>query len=112
MLAIFGFKYFVLKNWQITYLVSKRFVIALFTLTSLLLQVLYEAGEGRWGTDESEFNRILCLQSHAQLAVTFQEYTKLSKKNIEQVIQSEFSGNVEQGMLAIGERMEMREIGL
>lgn len=64
-------------------------------------KVLYDAGEGRWGTDESEFNRILCTQSHQQLALTFTEYTKLSKRTMEQVIRSEFSGNVETGLLAI-----------
>jgi len=64
-------------------------------------KVLYEAGEGRWGTDESEFNRILCIQSHQQLALTFAEYQKLSKRTMEQVIRSEFSGNVQSGLLAI-----------
>jgi annexin A7/11 len=64
-------------------------------------KILYESGEARFGTDESEFNRILCLQSHGQLAVTFAEYTKMSKKSMEQVIRSEFSGSVEQGMLTI-----------
>jgi hypothetical protein len=62
---------------------------------------LYEAGEGRWGTDESTFNRILCTQSHAQLALTCDEYQKLSKKQMEQVVKAEFSGDIQDGMLAV-----------
>ena len=65
-------------------------------------QELHDAGESRWGTDESTFNRILCTQSHEQLALTFAEYNKLSSKSMEKVIKSEFSGDIEIGMLAIG----------
>ena len=67
-----------------------------------LFQELYTAGEGRLGTDESEFNRILCTQSHAQLVLTIEEYQKLSRRTMEQVVKSEFSGDIEDGMLAIG----------
>ncbi len=72
------------------------------TLVTLLLQALYQAGEKRWGTDESQFNAILASQSYEQLRVVFSEYAKMSKRNIEQVIKSEFSGDIETGMLTIG----------
>ena len=65
-------------------------------------QELYKAGEKKWGTDESTFNRILCTQSHEQLALTFAEYEKISSKNMKAVIKSEFSGDIQDGMLAVG----------
>lgn len=68
-----------------------------------LFQRMYQSGEARWGTDESMFNRILCLQSYPQLRACFQEYHKVSKRTIEQAIKSEMSGNLELGMLAIGQ---------
>ena len=65
-------------------------------------QRLYQAGEKKWGTDESMFNRILCVQSYPQLRACFAEYAKISRRSIEQAIKSEMSGNLELGMLAIG----------
>ncbi|GFN94414.1 Annexin, partial [Plakobranchus ocellatus] len=62
---------------------------------------LYKAGEKRLGTDEAVFNRILCLRSNAQLRETFDQYKALSGKDIEKSIQSEMSGNLEIGCLAI-----------
>lgn len=64
-------------------------------------KALFEAGEGKWGTDESRFNAILVSRSYPQLRATFEEYSKISKKDIEVVIQSEFSGNVLRGMKSI-----------
>ncbi|KAK2491814.1 hypothetical protein MC885_010156, partial [Smutsia gigantea] len=35
---------------------------------------LYDAGEGRWGTDELAFNDVLAKRNHKQLCATFQAY--------------------------------------
>ncbi|XP_034628026.1 annexin A3 [Trachemys scripta elegans] len=64
-------------------------------------QVLYNAGEKKWGTDEDKFTEILCLRSIPQLKRTFDEYRNLSKKTIEESIQSEMSGHFEDLLLAI-----------
>lgn len=64
-------------------------------------QLLVSAGAGRWGTDESEFNRILCTRNFAQLKLIAAEYEKLTGNTLEKDIKKEFSGDVEDGMLAI-----------
>lgn len=64
-------------------------------------QELYDAGEGTFGTDESAFVRILCSRSFPQLHATFDAYTKISGKDIEKAIKSEFSGDLEKCCLAI-----------
>ena len=40
---------------------------------------LYQAGEKKWGTDESAFNRVLAVRNYAQLRATFKEYTKVGQ---------------------------------
>jgi hypothetical protein len=67
-------------------------------------KALYEAGEARWGTDESKFNAVLASQSFEQLRAVFDEYEKVSRKTIEQAIKSEMSSDLERGMLTIGKK--------
>lgn len=64
-------------------------------------QALYQAGEARWGTDESRFNVILASRSFAHLKIVFDEYSKICKYDIEQSISREMSGDLKEGMLTI-----------
>lgn len=64
-------------------------------------QELYDAGAGKFGTEESEFVRILCSRSFPQLAATFEEYHKICGKDIEKSIKSEMGGQLETACLAI-----------
>lgn len=54
------------------------------------------------GTDESTFNMILCSRSYAQLQQIFLEYHRLTGRDFEDVIKNEFSGDIENGLRAIG----------
>jgi len=64
-------------------------------------QKLLNAGEKKWGTDESTFNMILATRSYAHLRMVFHEYERLTGHGFERAIQREFSGDVETGFLAI-----------
>ncbi|XP_007165654.1 annexin A3 isoform X2 [Balaenoptera acutorostrata] len=64
-------------------------------------QILYNAGENKWGTDEDTFTEILCLRSFPQLKLTFDEYRNISQKDIEDSIKGELSGHFEDLLLAI-----------
>lgn len=64
-------------------------------------KALYEAGEKSWGTEESRFNVVLASRSFAHLNHVCIAYDKLSKKNLEDAIKSEFSGDIEDGLLTI-----------
>ena len=59
-------------------------------------------GEGRWGTDETAFNVILCARSYPELRAIFAEYQKICRYTITQSIDRELSGDLKTGMLAIG----------
>jgi len=64
-------------------------------------KLLYNAGEQRTGTDEQAFHKIFTNSSYNQLRATFLLYSKLSNKDITEAIQSEFSGDIKQALLAI-----------
>ena len=55
---------------------------------------LYKAGEGKIGTNEKVFYDILIKSSPNEIIGINNEYCKLSKKNLIQAIDSEFSGKV------------------
>ena len=55
---------------------------------------LYSAGEGKWGTDESTFNKIFTMSSPMELALIARHYHKLSGHTILQAISKEFSGDM------------------
>ncbi|XP_063066546.1 annexin A3b isoform X1 [Engraulis encrasicolus] len=64
-------------------------------------QALYEAGEKKWGTDESMFIDILCHRSVPQLRQILVEYKSISGKTLQESIESEMSGKLEELLVAI-----------
>eukprot|EP00730_Choanoeca_flexa_P002167 TRINITY_DN10939_c0_g1_i4.p1 TRINITY_DN10939_c0_g1~~TRINITY_DN10939_c0_g1_i4.p1 ORF type:complete len:551 (+),score=166.90 TRINITY_DN10939_c0_g1_i4:84-1736(+) len=64
-------------------------------------QQLYEAGEKKWGTDESKFLQIIGLRSYPQLRATFEEYKKISKYDLVRSIEREMSGDLKRSMKAM-----------
>lgn len=64
-------------------------------------QELFQAGEGKWGTDESKFNHILATRSFPQLRATFDEYVKVSQRDILNSVEREMSGDVREGFRTV-----------
>ncbi|XP_035995683.1 annexin A3b [Fundulus heteroclitus] len=64
-------------------------------------KALYEAGEKKWGTDEAKFIDILCHRSIPQLRQTLIEYKNISKKTLQESIESEMSGDLEKLLVAV-----------
>lgn len=64
-------------------------------------QRLYQAGEGRLGTDESCFNMILATRSFPQLKATMEAYSRMTNRDLLSSVSREFSGNVESGLKTI-----------
>ncbi|XP_042250447.1 annexin A4 [Thunnus maccoyii] len=62
---------------------------------------IYEAGEARWGTDEVKFLTVLCVRNRKHLLRVFDEYQKISGRDIEDSIKREMSGCLEDVFLAI-----------
>lgn len=77
-------------------------------LARLDAEALYNAGEKfNWGTDESEFHRLLTSKSYQHLRHVFSEYKRLASKDIEESIKSEFSGDVCLGLLSLGTQLSL-----
>ncbi|KAI1900361.1 hypothetical protein AGOR_G00049170 [Albula goreensis] len=64
-------------------------------------KTLYDAGEKKWGTDESKFIDILCNRSIPQLRQTLVEYKNISGKTLQESIEGEMSGLLEELLVAI-----------
>jgi len=62
---------------------------------------LYEAGEKKWGTDDSVFNRIFALKSPIEIACISRAYHKLTGHTILQAINTEFSGDIKKLLTAV-----------
>ena len=58
------------------------------------VKALYNAGEGKLGTDEEIFNRIFATRSPAHLACLDKHYQQLHGKTLLEVVEKEFSGDV------------------
>ena len=68
---------------------------------STIAQTLYQAGEAKFGTDESVFNKYFCTLSPMELACVSQQYHKLSGHTILQAIDKEFSGDSKKALRTI-----------
>ena len=64
-------------------------------------QHLYQAGEGRLGTDESCFNMILAARSFPQLKASVEAYSRVANQDLLSSVAREFSGNVESDLKTI-----------
>ncbi|KAM8885614.1 annexin A3a [Spinachia spinachia] len=64
-------------------------------------QTLYDAGEKKWGTDESKFIEVLCQRSVPQLRQTLLEYKNISGKSLQHSIEGEMTGELEELLVAI-----------
>jgi len=64
-------------------------------------KALYEAGEGKWGTDEGTFNRIFAGRSFPQLRATFLAYKKQAGQDMGSVIEKEMSDNLKMAFLTL-----------
>ncbi|XP_071813657.1 annexin A4-like isoform X2 [Apostichopus japonicus] len=62
---------------------------------------LFQAGEKKWGTDESRFNVVLASRSFPQLRATFTEYVKISQRDILNSIDREMSGDLKEGFKTV-----------
>lgn len=60
-------------------------------------QKLVDAGVGQLGTDECDFNQVLCLSSFSTLRKVFDKYREIRGAELEDDIDAEFSGDVAEG---------------
>ncbi|GBG79638.1 hypothetical protein CBR_g29787 [Chara braunii] len=64
-----------------------------------LAQDIYDAGPGKWGTDENTFIDILTQESADMIKAVFEAYTSKFEGNIFEAIESEFSGKIKENLV-------------
>ena len=64
-------------------------------------QELYDAGEDRWGTDETTFTLILARRSWIQLRAIILAYEEIAGNTLEEAIESECSRDLRKGYKAV-----------
>ncbi|CAL4212071.1 unnamed protein product, partial [Meganyctiphanes norvegica] len=77
-------------------------------LANTIAQQLHTAGEARFGTNESEFRRIMTNYSYPLLKEVFEEYKKIEGHEFSKAIDSELSGSFKKGVMAIYDIVENR----
>ncbi|MGH0166527.1 UNVERIFIED_CONTAM: hypothetical protein FKN15_069001 [Acipenser sinensis] len=70
-------------------------------LVEILCSRSNEAGEGRFGTDESVFTTILVKRNYMQLQATFKIYEQLADSDIKDAIKNEASGTLQKCYITI-----------
>lgn len=63
---------------------------------------LYDAGEGRWGTDETTFIRILFSSPREHLVLVNDIYKKKYVSDLEEAVRAEFSGYATEALVFYG----------
>ena len=66
-----------------------------------LAEVLYQAGEGKLGTDDATFNKVFALSSPPELFSINQYYSSLSSRSLKQAVDKEFSGDIKTALNTI-----------
>eukprot|EP00244_Chara_vulgaris_P002018 TRINITY_DN13382_c0_g1_i6.p1 TRINITY_DN13382_c0_g1~~TRINITY_DN13382_c0_g1_i6.p1 ORF type:complete len:316 (+),score=54.84 TRINITY_DN13382_c0_g1_i6:85-1032(+) len=90
----------------------RKLLVALLTVTretgvanreraSKLAQELYDAGEGKWGTDASKFIETLTRESTPMLREVFSAYLTKFHKSILDVIKAEFGGHMRATLIVL-----------
>ncbi|KAL8603600.1 hypothetical protein ACOMHN_022552 [Nucella lapillus] len=64
-------------------------------------KMLFEAGEDQWGTDEETFIRIFATRDYYQMREIWNEYVKLTQRDILNSVDRETSGDFKSGLRAI-----------
>ncbi|CAB3986629.1 annexin A6-like [Paramuricea clavata] len=62
---------------------------------------LYEAGEKKWGTDESKFITILTTRSRTHLRQVLVEYKKIANKDMVDSLKDELDGDLEYALITL-----------
>ena len=62
---------------------------------------MFNEGEGCMGTDESEFISIFATRSYAHIRRISIEYEELQKHSLKKAVESEFSGPIQEALMAI-----------
>ncbi|KAK3091372.1 hypothetical protein FSP39_019359 [Pinctada imbricata] len=69
---------------------------------------LFKAGEDKWGTDEETFVRIFSVCDYYQLRAVWDQYVKLTQRDILNSIDRETSGDFHSGLCAIAQNIKCR----